>query len=304
MKVNRPPRLMVTGTTGQVGWELLRALAPLGDVIAVDRRQMDLGDPDSIRNSIRGIRPDVVVNPAAWTAVDRAEAEPEKAMAVNATAPGIIAEECRRLDALLVHYSTDFVFDGSSRTPWTENDKAVPLNAYGASKLAGESAVLEHGTRTLVLRTSWVYSLRGTNFLTTMVRLARQGCDLRIVDDQFGAPTPACTLADLTAQLISRYFAAERFADYHGVYHASCTGRTSWHGFAVALLEGLVARPAQRESFRFQTMPRIEPIPSSAYPSPARRPVNSQLSLAKLEAHWGLTMPDWRVALDWLLRDA
>ncbi|MEB2351355.1 MAG: dTDP-4-dehydrorhamnose reductase [Burkholderiaceae bacterium] len=297
-------RLMVTGTSGQVGWELLRSLAPLGDVVAADRSRMDLSDPDAIRRTIRDIRPDVLVNPAAWTAVDRAEAEPDAAAAINAVAPGIMAEECRRLDALLVHYSTDFVFDGSRTEPWTEDDETAPLNVYGATKLAGERAVVQVGARHLVLRTSWVYSLRGNNFLRTMVRLAQRGGDLRVVDDQFGAPTPAVTLADLTAHMIDRHQASERYRPLRGVYHASCVGRTSWHGFAVTLLEKLFTRPAQRESLRFGSLPKIEPIPTSAYPLPARRPANSQLSVDKLEADWGLTMPDWQSALEIVLRDA
>ena len=304
MSVVQGLRLLVTGTTGQVGWELLRSLAPLGEVIAADRQRMNLSDPDSIRRTIREVRPDVLVNPAAWTAVDRAEAEAESAAAINATAPGVMAEECRLADALLVHFSTDFVFDGSGDLPWSEDDAPGPLNVYGATKLAGETAIRASGARHLVLRTSWVYSLRGNNFLRTMVRLAQRGGTLKVVDDQFGAPTPASALADLTAHMISRHYAAEHFRALQGVYHASCAGRTSWHGFAVAILESLFARPAQRESLRFDTLPGIEPIPSSAYPLPARRPANSQLALDKLRTHWGLTMPDWRTALECLLRDA
>ena len=187
MSVVQGLRLLVTGTTGQVGWELLRSLAPLGEVIAADRQRMNLSDPDSIRRTIREVRPDVLVNPAAWTAVDRAEAEAESAAAINATAPGVMAEECRLADALLVHFSTDFVFDGSGDLPWSEDDAPGPLNVYGATKLAGETAIRASGARHLVLRTSWVYSLRGNNFLRTMVRLAQRGGTLKVVDDQFGA---------------------------------------------------------------------------------------------------------------------
>lgn len=297
-------RLMVTGATGQVGWELLRSLAPLGDVIAVNRDRMDLSNPDTIRSTIRDIRPDVLVNPAAWTAVDRAETEAEAAAAINAVAPGVMAEECRRLDALLVHYSTDFVFDGSRPTPWSENDATGPLNVYGATKLAGENAIGETGVRHLILRTSWVYSLRGSNFLRTIVRLAQHNDTLRVIDDQVGAPTSAAALADLTAQMIGRHFAADRYRRLQGVYHACCQGRTSWHGFAVAILEKLFIQPAQRQALRFDRLPQVRAIRASEYPLPARRPANSQLALGKLNEHWGLTMPEWQVALDCVMRDA
>lgn len=300
----KPLRLMVTGTSGQVGFELLRSLAPLGEIIAVNRNGMELSDPDAIRRTLRDIRPDVLVNAAAWTAVDRAEAQPDAATAINAVAPGIMAEVCRRIDALLIHYSTDFVFDGHRAEPWTEDDATGPLNVYGATKLAGERAVAQVGGRHLVLRTSWVYSLRGHNFLRTMVRLAQRGVELRVVDDQFGSPTPAAALADLTAHLIDRHHAAERYRVLRGVYHASCAGRTNWHEFAVTLLGWLFARPAQRESLRFDRLPTVEPIPTGAYPLPARRPANSQLSLYKLNTDWGLTMPNWRTALETTLRDA
>lgn len=297
-------RLLITGTTGQVGWELLRSLAQLGEVVAADRNRMDLSNPDAIRRTIREVRPDVVVNPAAWTAVDRAETEVEASTKINAVAPGIIAEECRRLDTLLVHFSTDFVFGGDRSNPWSEVDPTGPLNVYGATKLAGEVAIREAGARHIVLRTSWVYSLRGNNFLKTIVRLAQEGSPLRVVSDQFGSPTPATVLADLTAQVISRHFAADQFRVLQGVYHASCAGRTNWHAFAFAILECLVAQPAQRESFRIDRMPQIHPIPSSDYPLPARRPANSQLALHKLGADWGLVMPDWQSALQRVLRDA
>ncbi len=302
---NRVPlRLMVTGTTGQVGWELLRSLAPLGEVIAADRTRMDLAEPGSIRSAIRDIGPDVLVNPAAWTAVDRAESEPEAATAINSTAPRVMAEECRRLNALLIHYSTDFVFDGHRSTPWSEDDATGPLNVYGKTKLAGEIALREVDAQYIVLRTGWVYSLRGTNFLRTIVRLAQRNDSLRVIDDQFGAPTSATALADLTAQIVGRHFAAERFRTLQGVYHASCSGRTSWYGFAAAILERLFTQPAQREAFRVERLPQIHPIATREYPLPARRPANSQLALGKLQRDWGLTMPDWRTALDCVLRDA
>jgi len=297
-------RLMVTGVTGQVGWELLRSLAPLGEVIAVDRSHMDLADPGSIRSAIRDLRPDVLINPAAWTAVDRAEVDPEATAAVNSVAPGVMAEECRRLDALLVHYSTDYVFDGHRATPWSEEDATGPLNVYGESKLAGEVAIREAGARHLVLRAGWVYSLRGTNFLRTIVQLAKRNDTLRVIDDQFGTPTSAIALADLTAQIIGRHFAAERFRALQGVYHASCAGRTSWHGFATAILERLFMQQAQREAFHLERLPQVHAISASEYPLAARRPANSQLSLAKLHRDWGLMMPEWHAALACVLRDA
>jgi dTDP-4-dehydrorhamnose reductase len=300
----RPLRLLVTGTTGQVGWELLRALAPLGEVIDCGRGRMDLADADAVRAVVREVRPDVLVNPAAWTAVDRAETETAAARAINATAPGVMAEECGRLGALLVHYSTDFVFSGEGTVPWSEVDPTGPINAYGATKLAGEDAIRQAGAKHLILRTSWVYSLRGSNFLKTMVRLAQRNDELRVVDDQFSAPTSAVALADLTAQMIGRHRAAERFGGLSGTYHAGCAGRTSWHGFAVEILQGLVGKPVQREAFRVPRMPVIHAIPTSEFPLPARRPMNSQLALGKLHREWALTMPDWRVALQTVLRDA
>lgn len=304
MNKRTPLRLMVTGTSGQVGWELSRTLAPLGEVVAVDRKRMDLSDPDAIRSAIRDIRPDVLVNPAAWTAVDGAETAPEEAVAINAIAPGIMSEECLRMDALLVHYSTDFVFDGSGAAPWSEEDATKPINAYGASKLAGEEAIRQAGAKHLILRTSWVYSLRGTNFLKTMVRLAQQTDEIRVVDDQFSAPTSAAAIADLTAHMIGRHYSADRFRELAGTYHAGCLGRTTWYGFAVAILEGLVGRPVQREAFRVPRLPRIHPIATHEYPLPARRPKNSQLSLEKLYRDWELTMPDWQSALETVLREA
>ncbi len=295
---------MVTGPTGQVGWELLRSLAPLGDVIACGRERMDLANPDAIRRIIRDVRPDVLVNPAAWTAVDRAETETEAATAINATAPGVMAEECRRLGAMLVHFSTDFVFDGSGTAPWSEDDKTKPINVYGTTKLAGEEAVRQAGATHLILRTSWVYSLHGSNFLRTIVRLAQRTNELRVVDDQFSAPTSAAALADLAAQMVSRHYAADRFMALTGTYHASCSGRTNWHGFAVAILENLAGRAVQREALRVPQLPTIHAISTNDYPLPARRPANSQLALDKLQRDWELTMPHWRAALETVLRDA
>jgi dTDP-4-dehydrorhamnose reductase len=296
--------LLVTGASGQVGWELLRSLAPLGDVIACGRERMDLANPDAIRRVVREVRPDVLVNPAAWTAVDRAEMEAEAAAAINATAPGVMAEECRRLGAMLVHYSTDFVFDGSGTMPWSEDDPTKPINTYGATKLAGEEAVRQVGATHLILRTSWVYSLRGSNFLKTMVRLAQRTDELRVVDDQFSAPTSAAALADLTAQMINRHYTADRFMALTGTYHACCSGRTNWHGFAVAILENLAGRTVQREALQVPRLPTIHAISTSDYPLPARRPANSQLALDKLHRDWELTMPDWRTAMQIILRDA
>ncbi|HVL59587.1 MAG TPA: dTDP-4-dehydrorhamnose reductase [Burkholderiaceae bacterium] len=296
-------KLLVTGCQGQLGWELMRSLQPLGEVIGVDRRQCDLADPDSVIRMLRETQPQGVVNAAAYTAVDKAESDPQAAAAVNSTAPGVLAEQCRRLGALLVHYSTDYVFDGASAAPYREDDPTAPLNEYGRSKLAGERAIRAAGDRYLILRTSWVYSLRGANFVRTIARLAQTRDTLRIVDDQLGAPTSAAWLADLTAQMIGRE-SGRGPAPGSGLWHASCAGVTSWHGFADAILQTLAGKRAARPEFMLDKRPQLVPIPSSEYPVPARRPANSRLALDRLQHDWGLHAPDWRAALQLVLRDA
>jgi len=283
-------KILLTGAGGQVGWELRRALSTLGEVVAVDSRTMDLGDPDAIRRVLEEVGPRVIVNPAAYTAVDKAESEPDLARRVNAEAPGILAAAAAKSGALLVHYSTDYVFDGSGETPWREDDAPGPLNVYGATKLAGEQAIAASGCRHLIFRTSWVYGARGANFLLTMRRLMRERPELKIVDDQMGAPTWCRGLAEATAQVLVQVMSPARGADKPepwGVYHMTNGGETSWHGFARAILdlEGL------------ETPPRLVPIPTRDYPLPARRPLNSRLDNGKLERVFGLRLPDWRDAL-------
>jgi len=289
-------RILLTGRNGQVGHELERSLQGLGEVIALERQQMDLADLDQVRATIRAIRPTLIVNPAAYTAVDQAESEAELAQRINGEAPGVMAEEARKLGAAMIHYSTDYVFDGSKDTPYTEDDAPCPVNVYGASKLAGERAVQAVGIPHLILRTSWVYGLRGKNFLLTVLRLARERDQLRIVSDQHGAPTWCRTIADVTAHIVAQGRAASDAADWwqerSGIYHLCAGGRTSWHGFTAAILEdaGLERRPA------------LQAIPSQQYPLPARRPANSVLGTERLQARF-CGVPDWRAALKLCLAD-
>lgn len=279
------PRILVTGARGQVGWELRRTLACLGEVTALDSRALDLSDTDAVRRTVRELAPAVIVNAAAHTAVDKAESEPDRAHAINAVAPGALAEEAARLDALVVHYSTDYVFDGTGEAPWHEDDACGPLNVYGASKLAGEAAIQASGCRHLIFRTSWVYGARGSNFLLTMRRLMRERPLLRIVADQIGAPTWCRDLAEATAQVLVRVADAPNAAPW-GVYHMTNAGETSWHGFAEAI----------REFDRIEGV-TLEPIASRDYPTPAARPLNSRLDNDRLERAFGLRLQDWRAAL-------
>ena len=284
-------KILVTAAQGQVGWELRRTLATLGEVVAVDRKAMDLSAPDSVRNCIRDIQPGLIVNAAAYTAVDKAEAEPELAMMVNGTAPGIMAEEAKRLNAAIVHYSTDYVFDGGKATPYTEDDATNPINVYGRSKLAGEQAIQAVGAPHLILRTSWVYGARGKNFLLTILRLARERDELRIVDDQIGAPTWSRSIAEATAQMLAQRQSPAALAEVSGVYHLTAGGRTSWHGFTQAILahSPLFVSGASK--------PLLLPIPTSEYPLPAKRPMNSVIDNAKLKSVFGLAQTDWEEAL-------
>ena len=281
-------KILLIGKNGQVGWELQRTLAPLGEVIAMDRQALDLTRPDSLRNTIRSTQPDIIVNAAAYTAVDQAESEPDLAMASNGLAPGVMAEEAKRLGALLVHYSTDYVFDGTKATPYSEDDTPKPLNAYGRSKLAGEQAIQSSGCRHLIFRTSWVYGHHGKNFLRTIQRLAKGKEQLSIVDDQIGAPTWSRMIAEATALALRN---DPRNEQNSGLYHMTASGQTSWHGFARAILdaEGWAGR--------------LMPIPAQDYPLPAQRPANSTLSNDKLNTLLGLALPDWRQALLLCLED-
>src|SRR5688572_30739222 len=253
-------RVLLAGRGGQLGWELQRALAPLGGLLALDRAGMDLADPDSIHRAIADARPEVIVNAAAYTAVDKAESEPESAMRVNGVAPGIIAEEAARIGALVVHYSTDYVFDGAKDAPYREDDPAAPLSVYGRTKLAGEEAVRAAGGPHLIFRTSWVYAARGSNFLLTMLKLARERRELRIVDDQVGAPTWARSIAELTAQALGVDGAGPGPARQRsGTYHLAAAGAVSWYGFAHAIFR---AARARRSDFN---APAVAPIPTSQF---------------------------------------
>lgn len=279
-------RILLTGVDGQVGWELRRTLAPLGEVVAADRGVLDLADTARIRSRVAALRPDLIVNPAAYTAVDKAESEPVLANAINAVAPGELAA----CGVPLVHFSTDYVFDGRKEGAYTETDAPNPLGVYGASKLAGEQAVERAGGAHLILRTAWVYGLRGRNFLLTMQRLARERDTLAVVDDQFGAPTWSRLLAEATAVVVARWLDRRDLAATSGVYHLVCGGRTSWHGFTEAILAHL---SAQGET----GLARLTAIPSSGYPTPAQRPANSQLDCSKLAETFGVRLPDWETAL-------
>ena len=280
-------RILLTGRNGQLGWELARALAPLGELAAYDRTMLDLAKPDQIATAVRSVKPDIIVNAAAYTAVDNAESEPDAAFAVNAAAPGLLAEEAKRAGALLIHYSTDYVFDGAKEAPYVEEDQTNPLNVYGRSKLAGEQAISDVGGRYLILRTSWVYAARGKNFLLTIRRLLKEKDELRVVSDQIGAPTSAGALAVATAELLRRHGAAA-LGDARGIYHVAAAGYTSWHGFATE-----IARLEQPDS-----RVRIVPIASGEYPSPARRPRNSRLSNEKLLRRFGIELPRWEACLE------
>lgn len=289
-------RILLTGKNGQVGWELQRTLATLGEVIALDRHGMDLANPDSIRRAIRDNKPNLIVNAAAYTAVDKAETEPELAMAINGVAPGIIAEEAKKLGAGVVHYSTDYVFDGSKSEPYTEEDAPNPINAYGKTKLAGERAVLSTATPCFILRTSWVYGLRGRNFMLTILRLAREREELRIVDDQVGAPTWCRDISETTARIISRSgqgmeFDLSHLTEAGGIYHLSAMGQTSWFNFAKAALE-YVSRD------RSGGVARLIPIPATEFVTPAKRPKNSLMSNRKLSEAFNITMPFWTASLE------
>lgn len=288
------PTIVVTGGGGQIGGRLRVALAPLGRVVAPTRAELDLGDEGAIRALLRRLRPDVVVNAAAYTAVDRAEEERDRAFRINADAPRVLAEEVQRQRGLLVHYSTDYVFDGTKREPYVESDPTAPLSVYGASKRAGEEAVEAVGGRYLVLRTTWIYDGRGQNFLRTMLRLAREREELRVVSDQIGAPTWARAVAEATARVVARCGpdgGGDGLAESSsGIYHLSASGETSWHAFARAIL----AADPRREEQRCRS---VVPIPTREYPTPARRPLYSVLSNERIAGTFGVRLPDWRVQL-------
>jgi dTDP-4-dehydrorhamnose reductase len=287
------PRVLIVGNAGQLGRELEHVFASVGPIVAVDRESVDLADPDQTRDLVRRSAPDVILNAAAYTAVDRAESEMPLAHAINALAPRVLAEEAAERNALLVHYSTDYVFDGRKQEPWTENDPPAPLSVYGASKLAGEQAVQNSRACYLIFRTSWVYGPHGSNFLLTMLRLARERDRLSIVDDQVGAPTTSIELARATHAIVTGVLAGRFGSPQHwsGLYHMTCAGSVSWFGFAQAIFARASARLGVKA-------PELVPIGTKDYPTPAARPRNSVLSNAKLHARFGLQLPPWQSALD------
>ncbi|VWB39472.1 dTDP-4-dehydrorhamnose reductase [Burkholderia seminalis] len=284
------PTILVTGVNGQVGFELLRSLQGLGRVVGCDRSMLDLSDLDRVRSVVRGLKPSIIVNPAAYTAVDKAETDVDAARRLNAEVPRAFAEEAARLGAALIHYSTDYVFDGTKDGAYVETDATNPQNVYGLTKLEGEQAIAATGCAHLILRTSWVYGRRGKNFLLTMLKLGSERPELRVVADQVGAPTWSKTIATATSHIVTQALAADDagwWAQRSGVYHFTSAGATSWHGFAEAIFAHAMGERA----------PKVLPIPASDYPVPAKRPSNSRLSHDKLTEAFGLRLPDWADAL-------
>ncbi|MEQ1686776.1 MAG: dTDP-4-dehydrorhamnose reductase [Burkholderiaceae bacterium] len=294
-------KILLLGKNGQVGWELQRSLAVLGDVVALDFDSpgpltADFSKPESLAATVRAVAPQLIVNAAAHTAVDKCESEPEVARALNATSPAVLAREANSLGAWLVHYSTDYVFDGSGSTPWVEDSKTGPLNVYGATKLEGEEAIRASGCKHLIFRTSWVYGARGGNFAKIMLKLAAERERLTVIDDQFGAPTGADMLADITAHAARAVIQRNGLA---GTYHAVAAGETTWHGYARHVIE--FARVAGRP---IKVAPdAIEPVPTSAFPTPAKRPGNSRMNTEKLRDSFGLSLPAWQAGVDRLLTE-
>jgi dTDP-4-dehydrorhamnose reductase len=287
-----PKKILVVGRTGQVGWELRHKLACLGEIVSAEYPEIDFTKPETLQKLVREVRPAVIVNAAAYTAVDKAEAAPDLAMAINGAAPGILAEEARKIGAMLVHYSTDYVFDGSGIRPWSETDTPAPLNVYGKTKLAGDQAIQASGCEHLIFRTSWVYGARGNNFLLTMLKLGKQRKELSIVDDQVGAPTSAECIAQATSDVLAQVLAPSGagIEGRSGIYNLTSSGETSWFGFAKAILSEAAARFGS-------PLPNLVPIHTADYPVPAKRPANSRLSCQRLEQTFGVTLPHWEYAL-------
>ena len=290
-------KLLITGKNGQVGFELQRALAPLGEIVAVDHAECDLSSADAIRALVRRLQPDVIVNPAAYTAVDKAESDQDTVFAVNAVAPGVFGEEAARLNALVVHYSTDYVFDGKKAGAYSEDDTPNPQSVYGQSKLAGEQALQASGAKHLTFRTSWVVGAHGNNFAKTMLRLAVDRDSLSVVADQWGAPTSAALLADVTAQLIRQHALADDQLFPYGLYHLVAGGETNWHDYARYVIEA--ARAAGKPIK--VTPSNIKAITTADYPFPAPRPANSRLDTRKLQDTFGLILPHWQLGLSHIL---
>jgi dTDP-4-dehydrorhamnose reductase len=290
-----PPRILLIGKIGQVGWELRRALAPMPGLTAVDFPEIDLASADSMHQWVRQTRPRIIINAAAYTAVDKAESEPGKAMKINGEAPGILAEEARRVGALLVHYSTDYVFDGAKSEPYTENDAPNPLGVYGRSKLAGDEAVRAVGGSHLIFRLCWVYGARGQNFMLTMMRLAREREKLRVVSDQVGCPTWSRMIAQTTALALKEVVAVRDWGGFSGTYHLAASGTTSWHGFAQAIVNLMPGEGRKCAA--------VEAISTAEYPTPAKRPAYSVLNCDKLQTTFGLRLPGWEESLKQVLED-
>lgn len=294
-------KILLFGRNGQVGWELQRSLAPLGELVALgsagaDGLCGDLADSEGIARTIRTVRPDAIVNAAAYTAVDKAESEADRAVQVNALAPGVMAAEAAQLGAWLVHYSTDYVFDGSGSRPWREDDPTGPLSVYGRSKLAGEQRIAAAHARHLILRTSWVYAARGGNFAKTMLRLARERDRLTVIDDQHGAPTGADLLADVTAHALRSLAAG---AGQPGIFHVAAAGETTWNGYA----RFVVAQAQQAGQILKAGPEQVDKVPTSAFPTPARRPHNSRLDTSRFRAAFGLVLPSWEQGVTRMLHE-
>lgn len=301
----KPLKILLFGKNGQVGWELQRSLAPLGELVALDSQDRhaqsqhlcgDFTNLEGITQTIRDVAPDIIVNAAAHTAVDKAESEPELARTINALAPGILAQEAKRSGAWLIHYSTDYVFDGSGDVPWLETDVTGPLGVYGKTKLEGEEAILASGCKHLIFRTSWVYAARGGNFAKTMLKLAQERDSLNVINDQIGAPTGADLLADVTAHAMRT---ALQRPDVSGLYHLVASGQTSWYGYASFIIDlarqaGVTTRVAPEA---------IQPVPTSAFPTPAKRPMNSRLNTSKLQNTFNLNLPHWQSGVTRLLAE-
>jgi dTDP-4-dehydrorhamnose reductase len=293
-------KILLLGKNGQLGWELQRSLAPLGKVIALDQHSQDLcgdlGNLPGLAQTVQTLRPDLIVNAAAHTAVDKAESEPELARTINALAPGVLAQEASKLGAWLVHYSTDYVFDGSGSRPWLETDTPAPLGMYGQTKLEGEQLVAAHCERHLMLRTSWVYAARGGNFVKTMLRLAQERERLTVIDDQFGAPTGAELIADVTAHAIRQVLQCPQDA---GLYHLAARGETTWNRYA----KHVIAKAQHAQPAMKIIVSEVAAVPTSAFPTPAQRPHNSRLDCNRLQSVFGLTLPAWQQGVDRMLAE-
>jgi len=299
-------KILLLGRNGQVGWELQRSLAPLGELLALDRHSApacgDLSQPDALAQTVLNFQPQVIVNAAAHTAVDKAESEPDLARLLNATAPSALAQAAKAVGAWLVHYSTDYVFNGQGQTPWREDDTTQPLSVYGQTKLEGEALIAASGCKHLIFRTSWVYASRGGNFAKTMLRLAQERERLTVIDDQFGAPTGADLIADVTAHAVRQVMGVTHpatVADLSGIYHLVAAGQTTWHGYAQHVIE-TAQQLAPGKNWQVKD---IAPVDSSAFVTPARRPHNSRLNTGKLQATWGLQMPAWQHGVDRMLAE-